>query len=53
MRLYTGKGDNGSTDLLGERVEKDDPRVELLGTLDETTSAVGFARAVATVARSR
>jgi len=47
MRLYTGKGDQGSTDLLGARVEKDDPRIDLLGTLDETTSSIGFARAVA------
>ena len=47
MKLYTGKGDQGSTDLLGARVEKDDPRIDLLGVLDETTSAIGFARAVA------
>lgn len=47
MKLYTGKGDSGSTDLLGARVEKDDPRIEVLGTLDETTSAIGFARSLA------
>lgn len=47
MKLYTGKGDQGSTDLLGARVEKDDPRIDLLGTLDETTSAIGFARSLA------
>jgi cob(I)alamin adenosyltransferase len=47
MRLYTGQGDSGSTDLLGARVEKDDPRIELLGTLDETTSSIGFARSLA------
>jgi cob(I)alamin adenosyltransferase len=47
MRFYTGKGDSGSTDLLGARVEKDDPRIELLGTLDETTSSIGFARSLA------
>jgi cob(I)alamin adenosyltransferase len=47
VRLYTGKGDQGSTDLLGERVRKDDPRIELIGTLDETTSAIGLARALA------
>jgi cob(I)alamin adenosyltransferase len=49
MRLYTGKGDSGGTDLLGERVQKDDPRIELLGALDETTSAIGFARAIAAI----
>lgn len=31
-------GDSGQTDLLGERVTKDDPRINLIGTLDETTS---------------
>jgi cob(I)alamin adenosyltransferase len=47
MRLYTGKGDEGGTDLLGARVEKDDPRIELIGQLDETTSSLGLARALA------
>lgn len=45
MRIYTAKGDQGRTDLLGERVAKDDPRIDLLGTLDETTSAIGLGRA--------
>lgn len=48
MRLYTTKGDQGETDLLGERVAKDDPRIEALGSLDEATSSLGAARAVAT-----
>jgi cob(I)alamin adenosyltransferase len=52
MKLYTGLGDQGSTDLLGERVGKDDPRIELIGTLDEVTSSIGFARSLASVARS-
>lgn len=47
MRLYTARGDRGQTDLLGERVEKDDPRIELIGTLDETTSSIGLGRALA------
>lgn len=45
MRLYTALGDRGQTDLLGERVSKDDPRIDVLGDLDETTSAIGLARA--------
>lgn len=45
MRLYTALGDGGQTDLLGERVSKDDPRIDVLGDLDETTSAIGLARA--------
>lgn len=47
MRLYTGRGDAGGTDLLGERVEKDDPRIELIGELDEATSSIGLARSLA------
>jgi cob(I)alamin adenosyltransferase len=46
MRLFTGKGDQGQTDLLGDRVGKDDPRIELIGILDEATSFIGFARAL-------
>ncbi len=52
-RLYTGLGDSGSTDLLGERVEKDDPRIDILGDLDEATSAAGFGKALATSPRTR
>ena len=33
MRMYTGRGDTGNTDLLGERTAKDDPRIEALGAL--------------------
>jgi cob(I)alamin adenosyltransferase len=53
MRLYTGKGDQGKTDLLGERVDKSDPRIELIGTLDETTSQIGAGRAFATAERTK
>lgn len=46
MRIYTRKGDDGTTGLLyGGRVAKDDPRTEVYGTLDETVSALGLARA--------
>jgi cob(I)alamin adenosyltransferase len=48
MKIYTARGDQGATDLLGERVTKDDPRIELLGDLDETTSTIGYARSLAT-----
>ena len=53
MRFYTGLGDDGTTDLLGARVGKDDPRVEALGALDEATSAIGFARSLAANERVR
>jgi len=46
MPLYTGKGDDGTTGLLGEdRVSKDHPRIEALGALDEASAALGLARA--------
>ena len=46
MRIYTGLGDDGSTGtLLGGRVGKDDPVVELVGAVDEAVSALGLARA--------
>jgi cob(I)alamin adenosyltransferase len=45
MRIYTRKGDDGTTGLLyGGRVGKDDARTEVYGTLDETVSALGLAR---------
>ena len=49
MRIYTARGDAGKTDLLGERVDKDDPRIDLIGDLDETTSTIGLGRAMALV----
>ena len=46
MKIYTKKGDDGTTGLLyGGRVDKDDVRTEVYGTLDETVSALGIARA--------
>jgi cob(I)alamin adenosyltransferase len=52
MRLYTKKGDDGTTRLLyGGRVAKDDPRTEAYGTLDEVVAALGVARAGGLVER--
>jgi cob(I)alamin adenosyltransferase len=48
MKIYTARGDSGATDLLGERVRKDDPRIDLLGDLDEATSSIGLGRSLAT-----
>jgi len=48
MKIYTARGDQGGTDLLGERVSKADPRIELMGSLDEATSTIGFGRSLAT-----
>ena len=48
MKIYTARGDQGGTDLLGERVTKDDPRIDLIGDLDESTSSIGFSRSLVT-----
>lgn len=54
MRIYTKKGDDGTTGLLyGGRVGKDDVRTEVYGTLDEVVSALGMARAGGLVERVR
>ncbi len=44
-RVYTRRGDAGATSLAsGERVSKDDLRIEAYGTVDELNSFVGLAR---------
>ncbi|WP_079478429.1 cob(I)yrinic acid a,c-diamide adenosyltransferase [Halobacillus salinus] len=44
MRIYTRSGDKGETSLIyGQRVPKDDLRVEAYGTCDEANSAIGVA----------
>jgi len=44
-RIYTRTGDSGHTGLFGgERVPKDDPRVEACGSVDELNTALGLAR---------
>ena len=46
-RIYTRAGDKGKTGLLsGERINKDDSRVEAYGTVDEASAALGLARAM-------
>ena len=47
MRIYTKKGDDGSTGLLfgGDRVSKADARTDAYGTTDEAIAALGLARA--------
>lgn len=44
MKLYTKRGDDGSTGLIGgQRVPKDDMHVNTCGELDETNAAIGLA----------
>ncbi len=45
-RIYTKKGDDGTTGLLfGGRVRKDSWRIEVNGAVDEAQAAIGVARA--------
>lgn len=47
MKIYTRGGDGGETSLLGgDRVAKNDPRIEAYGTVDELNSFLGLARAI-------
>lgn len=47
MKIYTRTGDKGATGLFGgDRVSKDNLRIEAYGTVDETNSVIGMARAV-------
>ena len=44
-RIYTRMGDAGETYLVGgQRVQKDDPRIECYGTVDELNAFTGLAR---------
>ena len=46
--VSTGGGDDGTTTLLGSgRIGKDDPRIAVLGDVDEASSFLGLARAEA------
>ena len=46
MKYFTGKGDDGSTGLIGkDRVSKSDLRLEAIGSLDELSEFIGQAKA--------
>lgn len=45
MKVYTGRGDDGLTDLRNmDRVSKASARIEAVGTVDELNALVGIAR---------
>jgi cob(I)alamin adenosyltransferase len=47
MKIYTRTGDEGATALFGGgRVDKDHPRVEAYGDVDELNAALGLARSI-------
>ncbi len=53
MSFFTRRGDDGTTGLLGkDRVSKHDARIEAVGSIDEASAAIGFARAMAREERS-
>ena len=53
MRIYTRTGDDGSTSLFGgQRLSKDDLRIEAYGTLDELNVCIGALGSFAAVAES-
>lgn len=46
MKIYTRKGDKGQTGVFGgKREDKNSPRIECIGTLDEVNSTIGLLRA--------
>jgi cob(I)alamin adenosyltransferase len=54
MHELAGGGDDGTTGLLGGgRADKDDPRIEAYGTVDEASSAIGLAKALTSDERVR
>ncbi len=45
-RIYTRTGDDGTTGLVGgDRIDKDSPRIDAIGTVDELNSMLGLLRA--------
>ena len=53
MKLYTRRGDTGNTDLFGgQRVAKDDLRVEAYGTVDELNAELGLCLATPPVGQA-
>ncbi len=45
MKIYTRKGDNGATSLIGgRRVQKNHIRIEAYGTVDELIASIGVVR---------
>lgn len=48
MSIYTKSGDTGITSIISEAsISKADDRIELLGTIDELSSFIGFAKLMA------
>jgi cob(I)alamin adenosyltransferase len=53
-KFYTQTGDDGFTGRLGKgRLPKNDPLIEAIGTIDEATAALGFARSQTSQSESK
>ncbi len=49
MKIYTRKGDDGTTGLVGGgRIAKTDARMDAIGTIDELNATLGWVRVLAT-----
>ena len=46
VKLYTKQGDKGKTTICGMKVEKNHPRLSVLGALDELNSSLGMVLAL-------
>lgn len=46
MKVYTKRGDDGFTDILGGRVSKNSIRIDVIGSIDELNSFIGLAISV-------
>ncbi len=42
MKYYSGKGDDGMTDIAGKRIKKNENIIKLVGALDELNSFIGY-----------
>ena len=41
MKIYTKRGDDGDTEVIGSRIAKSDPRIAAIGALDELNAVLG------------
>lgn len=48
MKIYTKKGDQGTTDLLYKRVKKSDLNIDVIGTIDELNAYLSYAHSLLT-----
>lgn len=52
--FYTADGDQGETGYLGQgRISKSSLRIEAVGSVDEATAAIGLARSLSTIEKTR